>query len=103
MTVTKALKCLAALALLAWRLPTATHAQQTPSGTAVVRGLVKVIGPRPAPTRINMNADPSCAKLHPGGLTSEEVVAAADGGLQNVVVFVSEGLGDRRRRVARCQ
>ena len=95
MKVTKALKCLAALALLAWRLPTVTHAQETPSATAVVRGLVKVVGPRPAPTRINMNADPSCAKLHPGGVTSEEVLAAPDGGLQNVVVFVSEGLGDR--------
>lgn len=95
MKVTKALKSLAALVLLAWLLLTVTHAQQTPSGTAIVRGLVKVIGPRPAPTPINMNADPSCAKLHPGGVTSEEVLVAADGGLQNVVVFVSEGLGDR--------
>lgn len=95
MKVTKALRSLAALVLLAWLLLTVTHAQQTPSGTAIVRGLVKVSGPRPAPTPMNMNADPSCAKLHPGGVTSEEVLAAADGGLQNVVVFVSEGLGDR--------
>ena len=95
MKVTKALKSLAALVLLAWLLLTVARAQQTPSGTAIVRGLVKVFGPRPAPTPINMNADPSCAKLHPGGVTSEEVLAAADGGLQNVVVFVSEGLGDR--------
>ena len=99
MKVTKGLKSLAALALLAGLLagllPTVSHAQETPSGTAVVRGLVKFIGPRPAPTHINMKADPTCAKLHPGGVTSEEVLAGADGGLQNVVVFVSEGLGDR--------
>ena len=95
MKVTKASKSLAALVLSAWLLPTVTHPLQTPSGTAVVRGLVKFVGPRPAPTHINMNADPSCAKLHPGGVSSEEVLAAADGGLQNVIVFVSEGLGDR--------
>jgi len=64
-------------------------------GTATVRGLVKFVGQRPAPTRINMNADPTCAKLHPGGVTAEDVVATPDGGLQNAVVFVSEGLGDR--------
>ena len=65
------------------------------AGTAVVKGVAKFEGSRPAATHISMNADPSCAKLHPGGVTSEEVLAAADGGLQNVVVFVSEGLGDR--------
>jgi plastocyanin len=64
-------------------------------GTAVVKGVAKFEGSRPAPTHINMNADPSCAKLHPGGVVAEDVVAAPDGGLQNVVVFVSEGLGDR--------
>ncbi len=64
-------------------------------GTAVVKGIAKFEGSRPAPTHINMNADPSCAKLHPGGLVSEDVLASPEGGLQNVVVFVSEGLGDR--------
>lgn len=64
-------------------------------GTATVIGSVKFLGQRPAPTRINMNADPTCAKLHPGGVTVEDVVAAGDGALQNAVVFVSEGLGDR--------
>lgn len=70
-------------------------ADGTAPGTAVVKGVAKFVGSRPAPTHISMNADPSCAKLHPGGASSEEVLAAADGGLQNVVVFVSEGLGDR--------
>jgi plastocyanin len=65
------------------------------AGTAVVKGVAKFVGARPAATHINMNADPSCAKLHTGGVSSEDVLAAADGGLENVVVFVSEGLGDR--------
>jgi plastocyanin len=65
------------------------------SETGVIKGLVKFVGTRPAPTHISMNADPSCAKLHPGGMAAEDVLASPEGGLQNVVVFVSEGLGDR--------
>jgi plastocyanin len=64
-------------------------------GTAMVKGFVKFTGTMPPAARVNMNADPSCAKLHPAGLTTEDTVAGADGGLQNVVVFISEGLGDR--------
>src|SRR5436309_16025048 len=62
-------------------------------GTAVVKGIAKFEGSRPAPTHINMNADPSCAMLHPAGLVSEDVVASLEGGLHNVVVFASGGLG----------
>lgn len=65
------------------------------AGTAVVKGFVKFAGTMPPASRLNMNADPSCAKLHPAGLTAEDTIAGADGGLQNVVVFISEGLGDR--------
>jgi hypothetical protein len=64
-------------------------------GTAVMKGFVKFTGTIPSTTRLSMNADPSCAKLHPTGLTAEDTIAGADGGLQNVVVFISEGLGDR--------
>jgi plastocyanin len=64
-------------------------------GTALVKGFVKFTGTIPPAARVNMNADPSCAKLHPTGLTAEDTIAGADGGLQNVVVFISEGLGDR--------
>lgn len=65
------------------------------SATAVVKGSVKFAGTRPAAAHISMNSDPSCAKLHPAGLTAEDLLTGPDGGLQNVVVFISEGLGDR--------
>jgi hypothetical protein len=65
------------------------------NGTAVVKGFVKLAGTMPPAARLSMNADPSCAKLHPTVLTAEDTIAGADGGLQNVVVFISEGLGDR--------
>src|SRR5208282_4160846 len=35
------------------------------------------------------------ARLHPGGVNAEDVVTDGGGGLQNVIVFVSAGLGDR--------
>ena len=60
-----------------------------------LKGLVKFTGTLPPAGHINVNSDPSCAKLHPAGLTAEDTIAGADGGLQNVVVYVSEGLGDR--------
>ncbi len=62
----------------------------TPGGdgaeTAVLKGFVRLTGALPPAARLSMNADPSCAKLHPAGLTAEDTIAGADGGLQNVVV-----------------
>lgn len=65
------------------------------SGAAVVKGTVKFEGTVPKAARINMSTEPSCAKLHPTGVTAEDNIVDANGGLQNVVVFISEGLGDR--------
>jgi len=65
------------------------------AGTATIRGVVRFEGKAPAPKPINMAADPSCAKQHPSPLFTQEVVADARGELQNVIVFVAEGLGDR--------
>lgn len=62
---------------------------------AIVKGVVKFQGTVPKPTHIDMSADPKCAQVHPTGATTEDIVADAHGGLENVFVFVSEGLGDR--------
>jgi plastocyanin len=64
------------------------------SGGAAVTGTVKFQGTAPRPTRIDMSADPYCAQAHPTPATTEEVLADASGGLENVVVYVSDGLGD---------
>jgi plastocyanin len=63
--------------------------------SAVVKGSVKVEGAVPTPTRINMSPDVACARQHSSAAVSEEIVADKSGDLQNVVVYVSEGLGDR--------
>jgi plastocyanin len=62
-------------------------------GGAAVTGVVKFKGTAPRPTRIDMSADPYCAKAHPSGATTEDVLTDANGNLENVVVFVSDGLG----------
>ena len=66
-----------------------------PPATAVLKGTVKFEGTAPKSAHINMSADPDCAKLHSSGATTEDVVTDSGGGLENVIVYVSEGLGDR--------
>jgi len=66
-----------------------------PTTTSTVRGIVHFEGKVPVAKPINMAADPVCAKQHPSPLMSQEIVADAKGDLQNVVVFVAEGLGDQ--------
>ena len=62
---------------------------------ATVRGSVRFEGKVPAAKAISMAADPVCAKQHPSPVMMQEVMADAKGDLQNVIVFVSNGLGDQ--------
>jgi plastocyanin len=73
------------------------YSTPTISGTdaATVKGSVKLEGAVPTPTRINMSSDVICARQHNTAVLSEDVVADKNGALQNVVVFVADGLGDR--------
>jgi plastocyanin len=66
----------------------------TATGTSI-RGSVRFEGKAAVAKTISMSADPVCAKQHPSPLLTQEVMTDAKGDLQNVIVFVSEGLGDR--------
>jgi plastocyanin len=58
-----------------------------------VTGTVKLDGTAPHQKGIDMSKDPSCAAAHKDKpVTMENVVAGANGGLANVVVYVSQGL-----------
>ncbi len=82
--------------MVSQRLRAASPASDTPvSAATAVRGTVKFEGVLPKSAHINMAADPSCSKLHPGGVGSDDLVADANGGLENVIVFVSQGLDGR--------
>ena len=55
-------------------------------------GKVNFSGTAPEPQKIDMGADPTCASLHTEPVFSEDVVKNADGTLQNVFVYVKQGL-----------
>jgi Carboxypeptidase regulatory-like domain len=65
------------------------------TGAASVKGVVRFEGTVPKSKLISMSADPSCAKLHSAPVFAQEVMTDPKGDLQDVIVFVSEGLGDR--------
>jgi hypothetical protein len=67
----------------------------TTGTTASLKGVVRFEGTVPKPKAVNMAADPSCAKQHPSPVFAQEVRTDSKGDLQDVVVFVAEGLGDR--------
>lgn len=61
-------------------------------GSAVISGTVKLEGAAPTMDKIKMNSDAECMKLHATPATFQEVVVEANGALQNVFVYVKEGL-----------
>ena|SRR5579862_1215838 len=67
----------------------------TTNGAASVKGTVKFEGIAPRPKPINMSADPTCARQHSAPALAQEVMTDSRGDLQNVIVYVAEGLGDR--------
>lgn len=60
--------------------------------TGQIAGTIKLDGPAPARRPIDMSKDPGCAQNRNGAALAENVVAGADGGLANAVVYISQGL-----------
>src|SRR5580765_3694437 len=77
-------------------LPPAPGGASAPSGgapvnaTATLKGKIAFEGTAPAPQKIQMSADPYCQQNNKNPLTEE--VEVKDGGLQNVIIYVSSGL-----------
>jgi plastocyanin len=63
-----------------------------PTTGATVRGVVHFDGKVPPAKTVSMAADPVCAKQHATPVLAQDIVADSKGDLQNVVVYVSEGL-----------
>ena len=61
------------------------------SAPAIVTGVVRLDGPVPAGKSISMTKDPACMKMHPSGVTTEDVIAGSNGALTNVIVYVFLG------------
>lgn len=80
--------------------PAATT-ESTPAATAPdlsnaggIAGKVVFNGEAPAPQPVSMAADPYCQSAHSEAVTDTPVVVGEDGGLANVLVYVSDGLGN---------
>jgi hypothetical protein len=61
---------------------------------ATITGKVVLEGTPPPNPVINLASDPACAAGGKGDLTSESIVAD-NGGLQNVFVYIKDGLGNK--------
>ena len=59
---------------------------------ATITGKISFEGTPPPNDKIQMSADPYCAQKTAGQNPTTETVKVSDGGLENVIVFVSSGL-----------
>ena len=65
------------------------------AGEGKITGTVKLEGAKPTMKAIDMSRDPYCAKAHENSVAkTESVVAGANGGLRNVVLYISGGLAE---------
>jgi hypothetical protein len=71
----------------------AASAAVDPNTAGNITGAIKLDGEAPKPDPIKMNADPVCVKEGKG--TTTEFILAEGGALQNVFVYVKDGLGNR--------
>src|SRR5262245_4841628 len=86
-----AVACVVVLACVVRMMQRAVHAAP-PSGSSIA-GTIKLEGTAPHQRPIDMSKEPACAAVHKANpVTTETVVAGADGALKNVVVYISDGL-----------
>ena len=67
-----------------------------PAAAAIVKGKVLFEGTAPAVQEFLVRGNPECAALHLGGKIPSEELVVNNGALQNVFVYVKEGLEGRR-------
>jgi plastocyanin len=71
-------------------VPRVTENPVDPATAGRITGKITLVGVPPARTPIKTDSDPDCV----GKIQTEEVLAGPDGSLQNVFVYVKDGLGD---------
>jgi hypothetical protein len=64
------------------------------AGEGKITGTVKLDGQAPIRKTIDMSKDPFCVKANATPVKFQNVVAGASGGLENVVLYISEGLSN---------
>src|SRR5262249_24837685 len=61
------------------------------TATATVSGKISFEGTPPPNDKIQMSSDPYC-QMHAADYPTAETVRVSDGGLENVIIYVSSGL-----------
>jgi plastocyanin len=75
--------------------PAPTTNPVDPATAGQVAGRITFEGAAPKPAAVRMESDPNC-KPQGAGANDETVVVGSDGALQNVFVYVKDGLGNLR-------
>jgi len=70
----------------------AAQAWDATKGTAKVTGKATFKGEPPKRRKIDMGSDATCSSSHGEGVLDESAIVDANGGLQNVLVYVRKGL-----------
>jgi hypothetical protein len=88
----KLLSVLSAVVLLSFAI-LSSGPKVSAAGEGKITGTVKLTGTTPHMRGIDMSKDPYCVKQHENNPAKmENVVAGANGGLQNVALYITEGL-----------
>ncbi len=66
--------------------------QVDPTTAGTVKGKILYEGVAPEPKQISVKGNPECAALHQGGAIASEEIIVKEGILQNVFVYVKQGL-----------
>jgi hypothetical protein len=74
-------------------VPPADAKRVDASKSGNITGKIGYEGPAPQNPLAKLDSDPACARQHPNGM-SLETVLVTNGGLENVFVYVKDGLGN---------
>jgi hypothetical protein len=80
-----------AVLLAGWSIPTAGQQNVLPGATATISGKISFEGVPPENSPVQMFSDPYC-QMHSADYPTLETVKVSDGGLENVIIYVSSGL-----------
>lgn len=70
--------------------------QADPGTAGTITGKITYTGKKPLSKKVDMDGDPQCAKLHPGGMADDRIAVYSNGTLANVFVYIKQGLEDKQ-------
>jgi plastocyanin len=88
--------------LISFALTAVIALAQTPKATVAavpsdsIAGKILYTGPPPVLKHHSLNSEPDCEKKHPDGIMSQEVAVNSNHTLQNVLIYVKDGLPNKQ-------